>query len=97
MPDSTSLRLANQLTIEAWVNARTLSGSDGYVIVSKDGGAGGNNGYQFNLVGNKLQGLFNSPGQPWPTVSFFSGPIITTGVWYHVAWTYDQFGDEALL
>ena len=90
VPDSASLRLTDQLTIEAWINSRTLSGSDGYVIVSKDGGAGGNNGYQFNLYGNMLQALFNSPGQPWPTVSFFSGPIITTGAWYHVAWMYDQ-------
>jgi hypothetical protein len=90
VPDSPSLRLTNQLTIEAWINARTLSGSSGYVIVSKLGGAGGNNGYQFNLIGNTIQGLFNSPGQAWPSASLFSGPVITTGVWYHVAYTYDQ-------
>ena len=90
VPDSTSLRLTNQLTIEAWINARTFSPPLGYVIVSKMGGAGGDNGYQFNLVANKLQGVFNSPGQGWFTASLFSGPIITTGVWYHVAWTYDQ-------
>ena len=90
VPDSPSLRLTNQLTIEAWIKARSLSGSGGYVIVSKLGGAGGNNGYQFNLVGNTIQGLFNSPGQAWPSASLFSGPIITPGVWYHVAYTYDQ-------
>jgi Concanavalin A-like lectin/glucanases superfamily len=90
VPDSPSLRLTNQLTIEAWINARTLGPPVGYVIVSKMGGAGGLDGFQFNLVSNMLQGAFNSPGQVWFTASLFSGPIITTGVWYHVAWTYDQ-------
>jgi hypothetical protein len=91
VPDSPSLRLTNQLTIEAWINARTLlSGPGTYVLVSKMGGAGGNNGFQFNLVADRIQGVFNSPGQGWFTASIFSGPIITPGVWYHVAWTYDQ-------
>lgn len=91
VPDSPSLRLTNQLTIEAWINARTLlSGPGTYVLVSKYGGAGGDNGFQFNLVADTIQGVFNSPGEGWFTASIFSGPIITPGVWYHVAWTYDQ-------
>ncbi len=90
VPDSSSLRLTNQLTIEAWINTRTYSGSVGYAIASKLGIATGNNGYQFLLVGSTLQGLFNSPGQGWPSARIVSGSIITTGVWYHVAYTYDQ-------
>jgi hypothetical protein len=90
VPDSPILRLTNQLTIEAWVNTRTLSGPDGYGIVSKVGFASGNNGYQFILVGNTLQGLLNSPGLSWPSQRIISGPIISTAVWYHVAFTYDQ-------
>ena len=56
VPDSPSLRLTNQLTIEAWINTRSLSDRGGYAIVSKVAVASGNNGYQF-LVGNTLQGL----------------------------------------
>jgi hypothetical protein len=90
VPDSSSLRLTNQLTIEAWINARSISGPGGYAIVGKVGFGTGNNGYQLDLVGTTLQGLFNSPGYNWPSASIVSGSIITTGVWYHVAYTYDQ-------
>ena len=90
VPDSPTLRLTNQLTIEAWINARTLNDSPGYAIVNKLSFATGNKGYQFILVGNMIQGLFNSPGLSWPSERISSGPIISTGVWYHVAFTYDQ-------
>jgi hypothetical protein len=88
VPDASSLRLTNQLTIEAWINTRGTSTD--YGIVSKVGGTGGDNGYQFVLSGNTLVGQFNSPGQGWPSARIASGAVITTGVWYHVAWTYDQ-------
>ena len=88
VPDSPSLRLSSQITIEAWINTRSTN--TGQSVASKVGGAGGNNGYQLALAGNKIQGLFNSPGQGWPSANLLSGPIITTGVWYHVAFTYDQ-------
>ena len=90
VPDSSSLRLTTEFTIEAWINTRTLSGPNGYAIVSKLGIATGDNGYQLDLVGDTLQGLFNSPGQGWASAGIASGSIITTGVWYHVAFTYDQ-------
>jgi hypothetical protein len=35
-------------------------------------------------------GQFNSPGQLWPSVRISSGGVIAPGVWYHVAWSYDQ-------
>ena len=87
-PIRPALRLTNQLTIEAWINARTPGGD--YGLISKLGGAAGNNGYQLALWGTKLQGLFNSPGTGWPSQQILSGPIISSGVWYHVALTYDQ-------
>jgi hypothetical protein len=90
VPDSSALRLTNQITIEAWINARTANGPYGNALVSKVGGLGGNNGYQFFLDGNTLVGQFNSPGEDWPSARVTSGGIIATGVWYHVAWTYDQ-------
>jgi hypothetical protein len=90
VPNSSSLLLTNQLTVETWINARSLSGPNGYSILSKVGGTGGNNGYQFVLGGNTLYGQFNSPGQAWPSSRITSSGLIATGVWYHVAWTYDQ-------
>jgi serine/threonine protein kinase len=91
VPDSPSLRLTNELTIEAWINAHSLSDPvGGYAIVSKLGIASGDNGYQLLLVGDTLQGLFNSPGLSWPSQRIISGPLIRTGAWYHVAFTYDQ-------
>ena len=97
VPDSSSLRLTNQLTIEAWINARSIGDPNGYGLVSKVGGAGGtgtaNFGYQFGLSGNALFGQFSSPGDTWwqwPSARVTSGGLIAPGVWYHVAWTYDQ-------
>ncbi len=89
VPDSTSLEITNQITIETWINPRTLSGDQ--ALVTKASAGTGNNGYQFGLTsGNQLVGQFNSPGLGWPS-SFIIAPIpITTGVWSHVAWTYDQ-------
>jgi hypothetical protein len=88
VPDSPSLRLTNQLTIEGWINTRGTNTD--YGIVSKVGGAAGNNGYQFGLSGNKLLGQFNSPGQSWPSSRIMYALPIALGVWHHVAWTYDQ-------
>ena len=92
VPDSSSLRLTNQLTIEAWIETRTTSGAQ--PIVSKLGGAGGNNGYQFLLVGNTIQGLFNSPGQGWPSASISSAGLIVTGAWQHVAYHECYWGED---
>jgi hypothetical protein len=88
VPDSGSLRLTNQLTIEAWINTRSTNANRG--IVSKVGGTGGNNGYQLLLSYNTLGGQFNSPGQSWPSATVSYPGAIVPGVWNHVAWTYDQ-------
>src|SRR6185436_8360525 len=59
-------------------------------IVSKTGGAGGPNGYEFYLSNNSLSGVFNSPGKPRLS-SLIQCPLpITIGAWHHVAWTYDN-------
>jgi hypothetical protein len=88
VPDSPALQLTSQITIEAWINARATAGDQS--LVAKMGGSGGNNGYQFVLHNNSLQAMFNSPGQPWPSSTVSSPPLIASGLWYHVAWTYDQ-------
>lgn len=91
VPDSSSLRLSNQLTIEAWINTR-LNNVD-QAIVSKVGIANGNNGYQLYFSHlSMLTGQFNSPGQMWPgnVIAYTNSSAIITNVWYHVAWTYDH-------
>ena len=88
VPDAPSLRLTNELTIETWIN-NSGTNSD-RAIVSKIGGAGGNNGYQMYMRGDKLMAQFNSLGLPWPAFVIESPVSLATGVWYHVAWTYDQ-------
>ena len=97
VPDSASLELTSRFTIEAWVKLASLTddpNGGGRSIVSKVGGAGGNNGYQFGFSQNILFGGFNSPGQPWGAGNYGVAspalPALTTNVWYHVAWTYDQ-------
>ena len=88
VPDSPNLRLTNQLTIEAWINTRSIDADR--AIVSKVGGADGNNGYQLALSANMLVGQFNSPGQFWPSSRIQCALPIAVGVWNHAAWTYDQ-------
>ncbi|HWY77735.1 MAG TPA: LamG-like jellyroll fold domain-containing protein, partial [Verrucomicrobiae bacterium] len=91
VPDSPSLRLTNQLTLEAWINTqRTNSSSPDEVIIAKVGGAAGNNGYTIALSGNSLVGEFNSPGQGWPGYRVTVPVPIVPGTWNHVAFTYDQ-------
>jgi hypothetical protein len=88
VPDSPSLRITNQLTIEAWINTRSTNTDR--CVVAKVGGTGGNNGYQFVLSKNALVGLFNSPGQSWPSATISRAIPIVLGSWNHVAFTYDQ-------
>jgi hypothetical protein len=96
IPDSPSLRLTSQLTIEAWINCRTTNAPYANVIVSKISNAGYNcdgpdpHGYQFMLSGNSLIGSFNSPGQAWPGYRIQCALPVAIGTWCHAAWTYDQ-------
>ena len=86
--DSSSLRLTNELTLEAWVNVRALQQSQ--AVIGKIGGAGGNNGYQLTLQNDAMAAYFNSPGGGWPQFTVASPSLIVTGVWSHVAFTYGQ-------
>src|SRR5581483_3534727 len=88
VPDSPSLHLTNQITIEAWINTRSTNQDRS--ILAKIGGAGGNNGYQMGLEQNTLFGQFNTNGQGWPGFRVAVPLPIPTNAWCHVAWTYDQ-------
>jgi hypothetical protein len=92
VPDSTSLRLTTEFTIEAWINPRSTNDGD-QAIVSKVGNANGNNGYQLYLsYENFLCAQFNSPGQDWPgnMIAYANSSAIVPNAWHHVAWTYDR-------
>ncbi|MGA2498115.1 MAG: Ig-like domain-containing protein, partial [Tepidisphaeraceae bacterium] len=88
-PDSPSLRVGNQITLEAWVNPSVISGAD-RAIISKVGGAGGNNGYQL-AIGNGGQAvfLFNGAGEPWGTDAVATPQAIPLNQWTHIAASYD--------
>jgi hypothetical protein len=89
VPDSPSLRITNQITIEAWINPTLTNGGD-QSILGKVGGAAGDNGYQFGLSQNALKALFNSPGQGWPSAVISMPVAVAPHTWSHVAFTYDQ-------
>ncbi len=88
VPDASSLRLTNQLTIEAWVKPIATNSNQG--IISKVSSASGLNGYQFGMGGILWGGKFNAPGQPWGSSYVTSLTPMVLGAWNHVAWTYDQ-------
>lgn len=91
IPDAAALDLTNQFTLEAWVYPQQFSGQD-RAIISKVGGSGGDNGYQFGFSSDgKLWMNFNSPGQNWGTANSVSTtPLDILNRWTHVAATYDN-------
>jgi len=95
VPDSASLDVTTQFTLDAWINPSSLM-QDGQTggIISKVGGAAGDNGYQFIITGNnaQLRCIFNAQGEPWPLNSLLvtvpGGVPLNT--WSHAACTYDN-------
>jgi uncharacterized delta-60 repeat protein len=95
VPDSPSLDVTTEFTMDAWINPSVLhNGVPMGGIISKIGGGGGNNGYQFGLTTNNTQlwCQFNAPGEPWPQNQLIA--TVPGGVplnqWTHVACTYDH-------
>jgi len=95
VPDAANLDLTKQFTLEAWINpASVVASSFGAAIISKVGGAAGNNGYQFGLMQGSKQVFcnFNAAGEPWPTNQLLASPAqpIPVNKWSHIACTYDN-------
>ena len=95
VPDSASLDVTTQFTLDAWINPASLQSDPGQgAIISKVGGPGGNNGYQFGITGSSSQIYcqFNAQGEPWPANQLIVNlpTPITTNAWTHVACTYDH-------
>ena len=95
VPDSANLDLTEQFTLDAWINPSSLHNAplDG-ALISKVGGAAGNNGYQFGITGNNAVLLcqFNAAGEPWPGNQLIVDlpSAIPLHQWSHVACTYDN-------
>ncbi len=95
VPDSNSLDVTTQFTMDAWINPSiSHNGVPQGGIISKIGGSGGNNGYQFVLNGNNttLECMFNASGEPWPQnklVATVPGGV-PINAWSHAACTYDN-------
>ena len=96
VPDSASLDLTDQFTLDAWINPSGLhsAGPTSGPLISKIGGAGGNNGYQLGIRGNNAEMFceFNAAGEPWPTNALIVTlpSAIPMGQWSHVACVYDN-------
>jgi hypothetical protein len=95
VPDSSSLDVTTQFTLDAWINPASLQSDVAqWGIISKVGGPGGNNGYQFGITGNngQIYCQFNAPGESWPANQLLvTLPTpIPTNAWTHVAGTYDN-------
>ncbi len=94
VPDSPSLDITTQFTLDAWVYSKGNPGGwPDKAIISKVGGSGGNNGYQMGLTPDganwKVFCIFNANGEGWPA-NFVVGGTVTNNVWYHIACTYDN-------
>ena len=86
VPNSVSLDLGNNYTIEAWINMTELPSIPEYAIVSKWQGTG-SGGYMFGITGAGDPGkLILNAGTG---VSAISTQVVPAGQWHHVATTYD--------
>ncbi|MCX8027655.1 MAG: SBBP repeat-containing protein, partial [Thermodesulfovibrionales bacterium] len=94
VPDSASLDVTTQFTLDAWIFSKGDAGGwTDKAIISKIGGSGGNNGYQLGLspVGGNWTAYcsFNASGETWPANTVVGG-IVTNNTWHHIACTYDN-------
>ena len=94
MPDDESLDVTDQITVMAWVKFDSLESGRFYTIVGKWNDVDGNyRGYLLglsNLSSSKPQPRFyiSTNGNNYPSAN--SALNLDTGIWYHLAGTYDN-------
>jgi alpha-tubulin suppressor-like RCC1 family protein len=91
--DSSSLDLTTQFTLSAWIYPTSLMQDPAQGgIISKVGGVGGNNGYQFVITDTNSSILcqFNAAGESWPSNSLIASNNVPLNEWSHVVCTYDN-------
>jgi Concanavalin A-like lectin/glucanases superfamily/Immunoglobulin I-set domain len=83
VPDSPSLNLAGDFTIELWANFTSLTGSR--ALMAKDNGPGQNNKWIYWLTGGQLQFLIGTGSSSVTLGSGTFSPALNT--WHHLAVT----------
>lgn len=86
VPDDNALDITGGITLAAWANSNALNGTG--VIVAK-GDAGTIYNYLLGTDGDKVTFQLNDGGWFLPK----GGPKLLTGVWYHLAATFDSAND----
>jgi hypothetical protein len=89
VPDAPSLNPTNALTLEGWVYLMAFSGNDAVVVAGKDDPYGARQ-YMLGLGTFSNFWSFRAHiGVPGGYQYFNGATPIQTGLWYHVAMTYD--------
>jgi len=91
VPDDASLRLTQAVTLQAWVKREGEWSDAGRIICKRDDVSG--SGYGFDVLGpsGKLRVHLRNND------TFYSNGTVPTGVWTHVAATYDSGAGSAKL
>lgn len=88
IPDSESLDLTGNFTVETWVNLNTLLGVDQY-LVSKRGLPGSSSGYILEWAGDSQTFQFTVGTSAGYQSVISQGFTPTTGQWIHLAGVHD--------
>jgi hypothetical protein len=87
--DSDMLDLSSSLSVDAWINATSLSHVSSYnTIIAKAGGGTDRNFYLGVMNDGTIHVHYNNPAGGSGGFNSAAG-LITTGTWYHVALTID--------
>lgn len=96
MPDAANLDIADEFTLEAWINPGSQDPTaNGIISKVGDGGSPAiDREFQFGTQNNdqELFCQFNGPTEPWPTnaLSVTLASAIPVEQWTHVACTYNN-------
>lgn len=95
VPHSNSLALTQEMTFTAWVNSNEFGASGPYDLVISKGNVATVYDYYFGTLGDEIIFGFSAGGtyQEFTT----SGFNLPTGVWHHIAATFDNSTDTVKL
>lgn len=89
VPDISALNPTAKVTVEAWIKADAYAPNNfGNSIFCKHGWASGNKGYVLRC-GDNGKVNFNISNASGTWVEAVSGSVMKTGIWYHVAGTFN--------
>ncbi|HTY86563.1 MAG TPA: LamG-like jellyroll fold domain-containing protein [Candidatus Acidoferrum sp.] len=84
VPGSASLKFTNAMTAEAWIKLNSTSGTK--TVITKGQDSDNSDDWLMTIVGGQLNGSIYAGGS-WQGGNFST--TMNSGVWYHVAITYD--------